>query len=77
MKKPINPIAARVEVLPGRRLEAKWQQNLETVGGNYDRRNWDEVFNAPQWSSKFNAGNTGNIIQNARLGIYGKPKENE
>jgi hypothetical protein len=67
MKKAINPIAARVEALPGRRLEAKWQQNLETVGGNYDRRNWDEVFNAPQWSAKTNSATTENIIQGARL----------
>jgi hypothetical protein len=67
MKKAINPIAARVEVLPGRRLESKWQQNLENVGGTYDRRNWDEVFNAPQWSAKTNSATAENIIQAARL----------
>lgn len=67
MKKAINPVAARVEVLPGRRLEAKWQQNLENVGGAYDRRNWDEVFNTPQWSAKTNSATAENIIQGARL----------
>ena len=67
MKKAINPIASRVEAMPGRRLESKWQKNLETVGGNYDRRNWDEVFNAPQWSAKTNSATNENIIQAARL----------
>jgi hypothetical protein len=67
MKKAINPVAARVEAMPGRRLESQWQKNLETVGGNYDRRNWDEVFNAPQWSAKTNSATTENIIQGARL----------
>jgi hypothetical protein len=74
MKKAINPIAARVEALPGRRLEAKWQQNLENVGGAYDRRDLENMWRTPNWSSKLTAEN---VIQNARLGVYGKPKENE
>ena len=74
MKKPINPIAARVEAMPGRRLESKWQQNLENVGGAYDRRDLENMWRTPNWSSKLTAEN---VIQNARLGVYGKPKENE
>ena len=74
MKKAINPIAARVEALPGRRLEAKWQQNLENVGGTYDRRDIENMWRNPNWASKLTAEN---VIQNARLGVYGKPKENE
>lgn len=74
MKRPINPIAARVEALPGRRLESKWQQNLENVGGAYDRRELENMWRTPNWASKITAEN---VIQNARLGVYGKPKENE
>jgi hypothetical protein len=74
MKKAINPIAARVEALPGRRLEAKWQQNLENVGGTFDRRDLENMWRNPDWSSKLTAEN---VIQSARLGVYGKPKENE
>jgi hypothetical protein len=72
--KKTNPIAARVEALPGRRLEAGWQQNLENVGGAFDRRPMEELWKSPNWSSKLTAEN---VIQNARLGVYGKPKENE
>jgi hypothetical protein len=67
MKKATNPIAARVEVLPGRRLEAKWQQNLENVGGAYDRRDLENMWREPQWSAKTNSTTTENVIQAARL----------
>jgi hypothetical protein len=72
--KKTNPIACRVQALPGRSLEAKWQQNLETVGGTFDRRDLENMWRSPQWASKLAAEN---VAQNARLGVYGKPKENE
>jgi len=67
MKKAINPIAAMVQPLAGRKLQSEWQQNLENVGGSYDRRNWNEMFNAPQWSAKTNSATIENTIQTARL----------
>jgi hypothetical protein len=74
MKKPVNPIAARVEALPGRRLEAKWQQNLETVGGTFDRRDLENMWRNPEWSSKINSEN---VVRGARLGVYGKANDDE
>jgi len=67
MKKATNPIAARVEALAGRRLEAGWQQNLGNTGGTYDRRRLEDLWKAPQWSSKLGQSTSENLIQNARL----------
>ena len=73
-QRKLNPIAARVEALPGRRLEAGWDKNLET-GGTFDRRPMEELWKSPNWSSKLTAEN---VIQNARLGVYGaKPKDEQ
>lgn len=67
MKNSVNPIAARVEALPGRRLETGWQQNLETVGGTFDRRDIENMWRTPNWSSKASVAAGENFIQNARL----------
>jgi hypothetical protein len=67
MKRKSNPIAAMVQPLQGQPLPSDWSKQAIDHGGTFDRRNWDEVFNAPQWSSKFSANSTGNIIQGARL----------
>ena len=67
MKKPTNPIAARVEALAGRKLQPDWQQNLENVGGTYDRWDLEIMWRTPQWSSKINAEN---VIRDARLSTW-------
>ena len=67
MKKPVNPIAIRVEALPGRRLEANWQQSLEKTGGTYDRRDLENMWKTPNWSSKINSDN---VIRDARLSTW-------
>ncbi len=69
-RKP-NPIAAMVQPLQGERLSPDWQASLET-GGTFDRRDLSQLWKSPQWASKLTAEN---VIQQARLGVYGKPKE--
>ena len=67
MKRKSNPIAAMVSPPVGQPLPSDWSKQAIDHGGTFDRRDWSEVFNSPQWSSKFNAANSGNIIQGARL----------
>jgi hypothetical protein len=67
MKKPVNPIAARVEAMAGRKLQPDWQQNLETTGGTFDRRKLEDMWKNPQWSSKINSEN---VIRDARLSTW-------
>ena len=67
MKRKSNPIAAMVQPLPGQALPRDWNKQAIVAGGTFDRRNWAEVFNAPQWSAKTNDATTENIIQSARL----------
>ena len=66
MKKATNPIAITPQALAGRRLEAGWQQNLET-GGTFDRRKLEDMWKNPQWSSKINSEN---VIRDARLSTW-------
>jgi hypothetical protein len=66
MKKATNPIAITPQALAGRRLEANWQQNLET-GGTFDRRKLEDMWKTPQWSSKTNPEN---VIRDARLSTW-------
>jgi hypothetical protein len=67
MKKATNPIAITPQALAGRRLEAGWQQNLKTVGGDYDRRDIENMWRTPNWSSKASVAAGENLTQNARL----------
>jgi len=67
MKKATNPIAAMVQPLAGRKLQPEWQQNVEKVGGTYDRRDLENMWRTPQWSSKINAEN---VIRDARLSTW-------
>lgn len=68
MKRKTNPIAAMVAPPIGEALPSDWsKQAAAGAGGTYDRRNWAEVFNSPQWSAKTNSATTENIIQGARL----------
>jgi hypothetical protein len=73
--KPLKNVNIVPNALPGRRLEAGWDKQLGNVGGTFDRRDFDSMFKNPQWASKLTAEN---VIQNARLGVYGtEKKENE
>ncbi len=67
MKRKSNPVAAMVAPPVGQPLPSDWNKQAVDAGGTYDRRNWSEVFNAPQWSAKTNSATTENIIQSARL----------
>ena len=67
MKKPVNPIAARVEAMAGRKLQPDWQQNLETTGGTFDRRKLEDMWKTPNWSAKLNCEN---VIRDARLSTW-------
>ena len=67
MKRKSNPIAAMVQPLPGQALPSDWNKQAIDAGGTFDRRNWDEVFKAPQWSAKLSADNIGNAVRGARL----------
>jgi len=58
--------------LPGRRLEGGWDAQLGNVGGTFDRRDLNSMWKDPQWSSKLTAEN---VVQNARLGIFGQEKK--
>ena len=55
--------------LAGRRLENGWDKNIGQIGGTFDRRKMEDLWLTPNWSSKLTAEN---VIQNARLGIYGQ-----
>ena len=67
MKRKSNPVAAMVAPPIGEALPSDWSKQAIDHGGTFDRRNWAEVFNSPQWSAKTNSATTENIIQNARL----------
>jgi hypothetical protein len=62
-----NPINAVVQPLQGQPLPQDWRQKAMNNGGNYDQRNWEEIFNNPRWSSKFNGSNVENITRDGRL----------
>ena len=73
--KPLQNRNITPNALPGRRLESGWDKNLGQVGGTFDRRKMEDLWKNPQWSLKLKVEN---IIQNARLGVYGEgKKENE
>lgn len=67
MKRKSNPVAAMVAPPVGQPLPEDFYRSPAPAPGNYDQRNWAEVFNSPQWSAKTNSATTENIIQGARL----------
>lgn len=69
-----NPIAITPQLPGGRKLPDNFMQQTANHGGLYDRRDLSQLWKDPQWSSKLTADNI-NLTQNARLGVYGKPKE--
>ena len=64
MKKPSNPVAARVLPMAGRQLPQDWHRATAEHGGQFDRRNPDEMFANPQWTK---LSSSENLTQAARL----------
>ena len=58
--------------LAGRRLKNGWDHNLGQLSGTFDKRKLEDLWLAPQWSAKVNSDN---IVQSARLGIFGQEKK--
>jgi len=59
-----NPIAIRVQALPGQKLPDDFAQQTANHGGLYDRRDLSQLWKTPQWSGKSRSENP---IQDARL----------
>ena len=66
MKTNENPIAAQVQVMQGQKLPAEWRKNTENAGGNYDRRDLENMWRQPKWAGKPLTG-AENTMQAARL----------
>jgi len=62
-----NPIAIRVQALPGQKLPDDFLQETANHGGLYDRRDLSELWKNPQWSAKINSDN---VIRDARLSTW-------
>jgi hypothetical protein len=66
-----NPIAAVIQPLPGKQMPSDWQKQTQNFGGNFDRRDLENMWRNPQWSSKLNSDNVDNLTRNSRLSSYG------
>ena len=66
-----NPIAAVVQPLAGRQLPSDWKLQTNDFGGNFDRRDLENMWRTPNWNSKLSADNVDNIIRASRLSSYG------
>jgi hypothetical protein len=66
-----NPINAVVQPLPGRQLPSDWKLQTNDFGGNFDRRDLENMWRTPNWNSKLSADNVDNIIRASRLSSYG------
>ena len=67
MKKPTNPIAIRVQPMAGRQMPSDWNQKTNDFGGTFDRRDLENLWRTPNWSSKLNGDNIENLVRNSRL----------
>ena len=66
-----NPIAAVVLPLQGRQMPSDWKLQTNDFGGNFDRRDLENMWRTPNWNSKPSADNVDNIIRASRLSSYG------
>jgi hypothetical protein len=64
MKKATPHIAITPQALAGRQLPSNWRENAQNAGGTYDRRDLENLWKSPNWSSKLNCEN---VIRDARL----------
>jgi hypothetical protein len=65
-RKP-NPIAIRVQALPGQKLPDDFMQETANHGGLYDRRDLSELWKNPKWSGK---SGSENLVRDARLSTW-------
>ena len=66
-----NPIAAVVQPLQGKQMAPDWQKQTQDFGGNFDRRDLENMWKTPNWNSKLSAANVDNVIRASRLSSYG------
>ena len=66
-----NPIAAVVQPLQGIQMPGDWQKQTQNFGGNFDRRDLENMWRTPNWNSKLSADNVDNVIRASRLSSYG------
>ena len=65
-----NPIAAVVQPLQGNQMAPDWQKQTSDFGGNFDRRDLENMWKTPNWNSKLSADNVDNVIRASRLSSY-------
>jgi hypothetical protein len=66
-----NPIAAVVQPLQGKQMPGDWQKQTQEFGGNFDRRDLENMWRTPNWNSKLSGDNVDNVIRTSRLSSYG------
>ena len=66
-----NPIAAVVQPLQGKQMPGDWQKSTQEFGGNFDRRDLENMWKTPNWNSKLSGDNVDNVIRASRLSSYG------
>jgi hypothetical protein len=62
-----NPIAITPLPLAGRQLDPNWKKSTNDFGGNFDRRDLENMWLTPNWSAKLSADNVQSVIRGARL----------
>lgn len=65
-----NPIAISVQPIAGRQMDPNWQKQTQDYGGNFDRRDLENMWKTPNWNSKLNSDNVDNLTRNSRLSSY-------
>lgn len=72
-----NPINAQPQPIQGQPLPTNWRQQAKNTGGTYDRRDLENMWKEPRWTSKLNDdGAFTNIAQQTRLSGSSANKEN-
>ena len=52
-------------------MPSDWKLQTNDFGGNFDRRDLENMWRTPNWNSKLSADNVDNIIRASRLSSYG------
>ena len=53
--------------MAGRQMAPDWKQKTNEFGGTFDRRDLENLWRNPNWSSKLNGDNIENLVRNSRL----------
>ena len=51
-------------------MPSDWKLQTNDFGGNFDRRDLENMWRTPNWNSKLSADNVDNIIRASRLSSY-------